>query len=175
MKHFNTKIFILLISSLLLFGCSVTETKKRVLSEKQQKYVQSRMLAKSRSTVQARVEQVQDNENLVLRATVSPKQNLADVNFEWKLPDSAEVVEGGAKEVWSLFAGKQKTSLIKIKKNSLRSGELIFFFAYKMVNGARVGATTNFKYEDTDSKGQFHQMNNKTKIKKLPRPKKIIE
>lgn len=146
------KIILLLLS---VFAISCTQATSQ---EEAPKFLRNhnspyKAAGKARSFFNIKLESIETDKSFVeLIATVKAVQDFSTATIEWQWPNHLEIVDGEKISSESFAAGETKTFAIKIKADTLKENDSIFFFAYNLQNGERYGASTNFLYK---ASGQF--------------------
>lgn len=109
----------------------------------------SKKLSKTRGFINLSLEEVsRDETSILLKANISPLRDMSSTFIEWQVPDSAIISEGIEEQNLDLQANQNIESTIRIDKSSLKNGEKIFIFAYKMKDGERHGSSAVLVYDD---------------------------
>ena len=94
------------------------------------------------------VEKDRDDTSIRLIATVSPHRDFAGSEIHWQLPENAIILNGDKDLETDLVKEQDQSFELTLDRNSLKDGEKIFVFAYKNVNGERLGTSSLIVYKE---------------------------
>lgn len=111
-----------------------------------------------------------DDDILELSAVIKATQDFSPTTLEWQIPPHIEIVDGEKSQTTSFTAGESKTVAIKLRTSTIQKGDAIFVFSYKIQDGERYGASSNYVHETTKPVQRKSEL--ETKSQKNP---KIIQ
>lgn len=92
-----------------------------------------------------------DSSTLLLSAGINPLEDFGLAQVEWKVPESVSVQEGLVQQQMELKQRQTYRISLTLSVDSLKDGDQIFLFVYKMINGEKHGTTTSYTHHSSEN------------------------
>ncbi len=163
------KILVSLILVSLLSACTEGHTQSKNI--KFTKPSHSHHQGKSTGHFKANIQLTYDQEeSLEFTAQIQRLRSADRALVKWKLPKGAKLIQGQKTHEIDFADSGARVSKILVDKNSIKPGDQIFLFVYKMANGKKIGVSQSILYqpENNDVEASGHRKKSQ-KLKKTPK------
>ena len=142
------------------------------LTQKTKAHSHTHSHGKARAVLQSDISVLESKDgSLKLTAHIMPFKDIHNIEIEWKLPEHVHILQGSQRGSIDISEKSNQKQILSIEKDSLKEGDRIFFFAYQMKEGERVGSSA--QYHHTQQPAQKKQLNFKKFSEE--RKRKIIQ
>ncbi len=114
-----------------------------------------------------------EEESLEFTAQIERLRSAERAQVKWKLPEGTQLIRGTKTHEVDFSEPGETVSKILVDKTSIKPGDQIFLFVYKMENGEKIGVSQSFLYQPENN--DIEASGNRQKSQKSKKTPKYYE